>query len=457
MANVKISALPSITTLTDASVIPGVQSGETRKVLASEVQRYSLSGLPTYGGNVLANNVTANIYSVNTSISPDVTTGQIAWSSTERTFNMGMVNNTVLQVGQEEFIVVKAGEDLDHGQTVMFGGAAGNNLIGVRCNVATPGFKPDWFIGIATQPIAHNDFGYITVFGKVHGLDTSAWTAGTILYQSTSTAGALTDIEPDAPGPKITVAAVAKVSAGDGHLMVRPTPKPQLHDLSDVYANAATATSNQYFIHDTSGWYAANLDISHDTSPTLGGNLAGGNYTITTTGNISGGYILGNGSQLTGLPTTYTTLNVTNLVASNITANSELVTGNLTSGNLLVTGNITGNVNGYSIGYREIPQITFNANTTTALSDSAKHYYSTSSSNLTLTIANNATVSYNIGTALTVVNQGTGNITLTPDSGVNMYLAGNSTSSSRTLTTYGMATLMKVGTDSWFLNGVGLI
>ena len=408
MANVKISALPSITTLTDASVIPGVQSGETRKVLASEVQRYSLSGLPEYAGNVLANNVTANIYSVNTAVSPTVTTGQIAWSATERTFNMGMVNDTILQVGQEEFIVVKAGEDLVEGQTVMFGGADGNNIIGIPCNTNAPGFKPDWFIGIATQPIARNNFGYITVFGKVRNLDTSAWTAGTILYQSTTTPGALTEVEPDAPGPKITVAAVAKVSAGDGHLMVRPTPKPGIHELSDVYANAATATSNQYFIHDTNGWYAANLDISHDTSPTLGGNLAGGNYTITTTGNIT-------------------------------------------------AGNVVANVNGYSIGYREIPQIAFSANVTTALADSAKHYYSTSSANLTLTLANNAAVAYPVGTALTVVNQGTGNITLAPATGVSMYMAGNSTSSSRTLTTYGMATLMKVATDSWFLNGVGLI
>lgn len=188
--------------------------------------------------------------------------------------------------------------------------------------------------------------------------------------------------------------------------------------------------------------------------PTYNGDILANN--VTTSGNVSAGYFIGDGSKLTGLPTTYTTMNVTTLVASNITANSELVTGNLTTGNLTVTGNISGAVNGYSIGYREIPQISFAANTTTALADSAKHYYSTSATPLTLTIATNAAVAYPIGTALTVVNQGTGIITLNPAAGVSMFMAGNATSNSRTLSSYGMATLMKVATNTWFLNGVGL-
>ena len=48
------------------------------------------------------------------------------------------------------------------------------------------------------------------------------------------------------------------------------------------------------------------------------------------------------------------------------------------------------------------------------------------------------------------------NLTITPGSGVTMYLSGNATSASRTLGNYGMATVMKVGTDTWFINGTGL-
>jgi hypothetical protein len=73
-----------------------------------------------------------------------------------------------------------------------------------------------------------------------------------------------------------------------------------------------------------------------------------------------------------------------------------------------------------------------------------------------ITIPNNATVSFNIGTAVSIVQQGTANLTITPGSGVTLYLAGNSTAGSRTLGNYGMATLMKVATDTWFINGTGV-
>jgi hypothetical protein len=125
------------------------------------------------------------------------------------------------------------------------------------------------------------------------------------------------------------------------------------------------------------------------------------------------------------------------------------------------TGNVAGNVsqttNTLTLGYLHIPQVTFSANATLALSDAGKHYYSTSASNLALTIPNNASSSFAVGSAINLVNQGTGNITLTQGSGVTMYLAGNSTAANRTLTSYGLATIQKVATDTWFVVGVGLI
>jgi hypothetical protein len=66
---------------------------------------------------------------------------------------------------------------------------------------------------------------------------------------------------------------------------------------------------------------------------------------VSATGNIRGSYILGNGSQLTGLPATYTNANVTALL-SNFGSNSISSTGNVTSANVN-SGSITstGNVN----------------------------------------------------------------------------------------------------------------
>ena len=61
---------------------------------------------------------------------------------------------------------------------------------------------------------------------------------------------------------------------------------------------------------------------------------------ITTTANIAGGYFIGNGSQLTGLPASYNDANVATFLA-NFGSNTVSTSGNVTTGNLTVNGNIT--------------------------------------------------------------------------------------------------------------------
>ena len=244
-------------------------------------------------------------------------------------------------------------------------------------------------------------------------------------------------------------------------------------------------------------------------SPTFTGNVTGGNIltggVISSSGNITGNYILGNGSQLTGVVTSaniFVTVsaNGTSLVADqssdtltfasgnnivitgnastdtatfavsdsptytgNVTGGNILTsglisaTGNITGGNLSVTGNVTGNTAGFAIGYRDIPTLSLAANTTVSTSDAGKQYYSTSASALTLTIANNASQAFATGATINIINQGAGNVSVLRGVGVTMYLAGNSTSSDRTLTSYGVASVTKVASDTWFISGVGLI
>jgi hypothetical protein len=84
--------------------------------------------------------------------------------------------------------------------------------------------------------------------------------------------------------------------------------------------------------------------------PTYTGAMTAMTGNVTTTGNITGNYILGNGSQLTGLPATYGN--------ANVAAYLPTYTGNLAGGNLAITAAITaatvsasGNVTGsYILG-----------------------------------------------------------------------------------------------------------
>ena len=109
------------------------------------------------------------------------------------------------------------------------------------------------------------------------------------------------------------------------------------------------------------------------------------------------------------------------------------------------------------MGYLTIPQVLLTANTTTAFSDIGKHYYSTSNVDISLTIANNSTIGWPVGSTITIVNQGTGNILIEQDSGVSLYLGGNSTAANRTVTSYGLATVLNVAANVWFINGSGVV
>ena len=127
-----------------------------------------------------------------------------------------------------------------------------------------------------------------------------------------------------------------------------------------------------------------------------------------------------------------------------------------TSGDFSVAGNITGNVSGYAIGYRDIPQVAFGANATAALTDAGKHFYSTTAGNLALTLPDNANVAYPTGATLTVVVNAAGNVLVNQGTGVTLYMAGSSTTGNRVVGAYGLASVMKVATNTWVISGTGV-
>lgn len=155
------------------------------------------------------------------------------------------------------------------------------------------------------------------------------------------------------------------------------------------------------------------------------------------------------------------TLFVGSVSAVNVVSNSQL-SSNLSNYALLAgasfTGNIAGNTAGYVIGYRDVPQNFTNTSYTFQLTDAGKHVYTQNSGALSqvLTIANTATVAFEIGAEIKLVVQSAGSINVAPGTGVSLYLAGNSTSASRTVNTYGIATLLKVQADTWFINGTNV-
>jgi len=141
---------------------------------------------------------------------------------------------------------------------------------------------------------------------------------------------------------------------------------------------------------------------------------------------------------------------------ANLTTGNVIANGNITAVGGIFVGNISGKTNGFTLGYLEMPQVA-SGNVTLALSDSGKHFYNTTASPQTITIPTFANVAFGNGTVISIANQSTSNISVALQSGVILYLAGNATSAARTITSYGVATLLKVNTNTWFINGSGVV
>ncbi|BAV64761.1 hypothetical protein [Sphingobium cloacae] len=106
--------------------------------------------------------------------------------------------------------------------------------------------------------------------------------------------------------------------------------------------------------------------------------------------------------------------------------------------------------------YRGIPQTSQNGNFTLALSHLGEAVYSKNTAAQTVTVPPNSGVAFALNTVLSIVNNGTNNITLAQGSGVTLRLAGTASTGNRTIVPGGIATLKKVETDYWFVSGPGV-
>jgi len=183
-------------------------------------------------------------------------------------------------------------------------------------------------------------------------------------------------------------------------------------------SNVAISTTNGNITMGVGG--GANLAVFSTT----GAYVAG---VISATGNIRGSYIIGNGSQLTGLPSTYNDSNVAtflqNLNGNNISTLGTVTAGNITGGNILTTGivsataNITGNyILGNGSQLTGLPALYGNANVISLLSSFGSN---------TISSTGNITTTANVSTGNTIASGAviaTGNVR-----GGNVTTAGNVT------------------------------
>lgn len=164
----------------------------------------------------------------------------LRWNSQDGTLDIDMgLDGVTQQVGLEQYMVVgnQTGSTLGNGKVIGFAGASGGRLTGQKY-IADGTMPSIYCIGVATMDIPTGTEGYVTTYGYVRDIDTSAWSVGDILYASPTTAGALTNVKPTVPNITVPVAAVVSSNATTGVIMVRPT-----HTLPLFYGSFSDTTS----------------------------------------------------------------------------------------------------------------------------------------------------------------------------------------------------------------------
>lgn len=210
----------------------------------------------------------------------------------------------------------------------------------------------------------------------------------------------------------------------------------------------------------------ATMPIDFPNSPIVGDTFSSGDKTWEwdgTTWNL----VLGTPQIGTSAVTTAKIANsavtsaklALNAVTETSIANSA-VTSNKLAANAVITASISDNavtqakMADRAIGSAELDNMTLNAQTgttyTLALTDAHKLVTLNNASGITVTIPTNASVAFEIGDQINLLQLGLGQVTVSPAVGVTMNSSGSKT---KLFGQYAIGTLVKVATNGWVFLG----
>lgn len=233
-----------------------------------------------------------------------------------------VVNGVSMNLGQQ--LVVKVKNDslatINKGKLVRIVGGLGNNPTISTASWDSDGFSANT-LGMMMNTVAHNDFGYVILNGVLIGVDTNSFSAGQVLYLSSS--GDYTNIKPVAPKHTVSIGEVIRVgNSSVGSVFINISNGYEIGELHDVSASAAV--NGDLLIYDSASSIWKN-------TKTLSGS-----YTVTgtITGSITGSFARFGaitGSNVTGSTARFTTVSASNLsAAGTLQANNIDVNGTLT-------------------------------------------------------------------------------------------------------------------------------
>ena len=351
--------------LTNLPVQAGTYSNTNVTALLSSntVSTIATTGNITAGGNIITpgtfygNLIAANILVANigiqaystyqTTTTPTYAMGVLWYDNVADAlaYYNGVTNNTI-HIGQEtQFQAYNGtGSTITQGTPVYItGGSTGTfpNIAPAQANTLTTTVVA----GVANQNIPASTYGYVVTEGTVANVSMGTFSTGDTLYLSPYSAGQVQKTVP-VTGYVAIVGVVTYNNSPNGRFLVRITNPTNNQTFGNISVTSNITTGN---ISSTNGYFWANGTAysTGSTSTYSNTNVAAylttatisttGNITaanLITAGNVSGNYIIGNGSKLTNLPVqagTYSNANVSAYLptySGTMQANSYVATRN---------------------------------------------------------------------------------------------------------------------------------
>jgi hypothetical protein len=199
--------------------------------------------------------------------------GRMVWNADRETYQFGMDAALTQDIGHQSFAQVKNAESvtISNGMVVYISGASGD-----RATVKIASYSNDTLsartIGIAAEDIGPNGTGFVVTSGPKYNQDTSAFSAGSMLWLGAY--GNLTTNRPQAPLHGVFVGVAEKINANAGVVFVKVQNGFELDELHDV--NVSTPATNDLLIYNGTVWTNyARTNLSGIYLPLAGGSVSG--------------------------------------------------------------------------------------------------------------------------------------------------------------------------------------
>lgn len=188
-------------------------------------------------------------FDTTSSITPS--TGQLTWDGTEGAVEAGLIGSSVqalLGIDSHVRVLNPTGTNMTKGQAVVANGSSGTRL-SVTFGLGNADANTAETIGVCAEGIANNQQGYVLTKGLLRGVNTNAFNEGDVLWISSVTPGALTNVRPPAPNHAVRIGyCIKKAGAADGIVYVDPLNGFELEELHDVLI--ASPTTNNFLVYD---------------------------------------------------------------------------------------------------------------------------------------------------------------------------------------------------------------